>query len=52
MKEDNNAPGILRASSAELLAQILTKQGDIAKAQKNYDFVGAIARMGFNRTFR
>ncbi|HRK58416.1 MAG TPA: hypothetical protein PLI74_02140, partial [Candidatus Kapabacteria bacterium] len=30
MKEDNNAPGILRASSAELLAQILTKQGDIA----------------------
>lgn len=43
MKEDNNAPGILRASSAELLAQILTKQGDIAKAQKNYDFIGAIA---------
>ncbi len=42
-KEDSNAPGILRASSAELLAQILTKQGDIVKAQKNYDFVGAIA---------
>lgn len=42
MKNDKNAPGIIRASSSELLGQFLTKKGDISAAQALYESIGAI----------